>query len=364
MRPLLLFMTTMALAAAAVEARRQDAAQPGVRPIAARNLPRGLTAIDGVIVGHHTLSGRPTGCTVVLLERGAVAGMHLPGAAPASRDTELLDPSNLVQQIHAIALSGGSAYGLDTAAGVMRHLEERKVGFLFAGQRVPIVPGASIFDLPVGDDPSIRPDAQCGYQAARQATSAPVAEGSVGAGAGATIGKFAGRERGMKGGVGSADIALPSGLTVAALVVLNAAGDVVDPSTGTIVAGARTDDGRGLIDVRTLLRTGKVEQPRVGEHTTLAVVATNGTLTKAEARAVARMASAGLARSIVPAYTTADGDTVFVVATGAQAGTPNLSVIGALGAEAVADAVLRAAREATGVAGYPALRDLAAGRRR
>lgn len=321
--------------------------------------PRGLTAVDGIKVGHHTLKERPTGCTVVLVDipDGAVASVDVRGAAPATRETDLLAPDVLVEKINAIALSGGSAFGLDTAAGVMKYLEERKIGFAFGGAYVPIVPGASLFDLPVGN-PLIRPSADCGYKAAQAATSGPIAEGSVGAGAGATVGKSAGFDRAMKGGIGTASQTLPNGIVVAALVAVNARGDIVDPATGKIVAGVRTKDGKGFSDARKLIRDGVPEMPN--QNTTLAVVATNARLTKAQARRVATMAHDGFARAIVPAHTMSDGDLIFTIATGAHAGDVNLSTIGHAASEVVVDAILRAVREATGVPGYPAIRDLTA----
>jgi L-aminopeptidase/D-esterase-like protein len=316
-----------------------------------------LTAVPGVWVGHHTLGGRPTGCTVILTEAGATAGVDVRGAAPATRETDLLNPVNIVQQIHAIVLSGGSAFGLDSAAGVMRYLEEKQIGFPFGGAHVPTVPGASLFDLNVGD-PKIRPSADCGYQAAKAATSAPVAEGNVGAGAGATIGKTAGFGRAMKSGIGSAALTMPDGLIVAALVAVNAAGDVIDPATGKVVAGARTADGTGLADARVLLRSGAVSHARSGENTTLGVIATNATLTKTQATRVAQVAHDGFARAISPAHTTVDGDAIFTIATGAKAGEADIGTIGALAAEVMADAIVRAARQATSIAKYPAARDL------
>ncbi len=319
----------------------------------------GLTTIDGIRVGHHTLTERPTGCTVVLVEKGATAGVAVRGAAPGTRETDLLDPSNIVEQVHAIVFSGGSAFGLDSASGVMRYLEERKIGFPFGGAYVPIVPAAVLFDLPIGGKPMIRPDATCGYEAAKAATTGPVAEGSVGAGAGATVGKFGGGGKPMKGGIGTASITLPSGLTVAALVAVNAAGDIIDPANGRVVAGARGADGHTFLDARTVLRSGgAIERPRPGENTTLGLIATNAKLTKAQARKVAEMAHDGFARAIVPAHTMADGDTIFAIATGSQAGDPNITIIGALAAEVMADAILRAVREATGLPNYPAVRDL------
>lgn len=321
--------------------------------------PSGLTVVTGIRVGHHTLTERPTGCTVILAEKGATAGVAIRGSAPGTRETDLLDPSNIVEQVHAIVFSGGSAFGLDTASGVMRYLEERKIGFPFGGAYVPIVPAAVLFDLPVGGKPLIRPDAACGYTAAKAATDGPVAEGSIGAGAGATVGKFGGGGKAMKGGIGTASITLPSGLTVAALVAVNAAGDIIDPANGRIVAGARGADGQTFLDARKILRSGgTVAQSRPAENTTLGLIATNAKLTKAQARKIAEMAHDGFARTIVPAHTMADGDTIFAIATGTSAVEPNITVIGGLAAEMMADAILRAVREATGLPNYPAVRDL------
>ncbi len=325
------------------------------------NTQRGLTLVAGVKVGHHTLAARPTGCTVVLVEAGAVAGVDVRGGAPATRETDLLDPAKMVQQIHAVVLSGGSAFGLDAATGVVRYLEEHDVGFGMGATKVPIVPAASLFDLGVGDDPTVRPTAECGYRAATAATTASVREGNVGAGAGATIGKLGGAGRAMKAGIGSAALTLPSGLTVAALVAVNAAGDIIDPSTGQVIAGARTADGEGLADVRTLLRSGRRPgRGEIGENTTLGVIATNAVLTQAEATVVAQMAHDGFARAISPVHTPVDGDTIFALATGAWTGDAGLLTIGALAAEVMADAIVRAAKAATGLPGYPAARDLRA----
>jgi L-aminopeptidase/D-esterase-like protein len=323
---------------------------------------RGLTAVPGLKVGHDTLADRPTGCTVVLAEEGAIAGVDVRGGAPGTRETDLLDPSHTVQRIHAVVLSGGSAFGLDAATGVVRFLEERGVGFDVGVAKVPIVSAAVLFDLAVGAMPHIRPSAESGYHAARAANDAPVAEGNVGAGAGATVGKIAGATRGMKGGLGTASVALADGLIVAALVAVNAVGDVLDPETGRIVAGVRTVDGRALADARRLLRSGGFKPfARPGEHTTIGVVATNATLDKARARKVAQMAQDGFARAIVPAHTPLDGDTIFALATGTLPGEPDVMTIGALAAEVMAAAVVRAVRAATGLPGLPAARDLAPG---
>jgi L-aminopeptidase/D-esterase-like protein len=323
-----------------------------------RNLT--LTAVPGIKVGHVTLTERPTGCTAILVEAGATAGVDVRGAAPASAETDLLKPVNLVQQLYAVGLSGGSAFGLDSRTGIVRYLDEKNIGFKAATSiNVPIVPAASLFDLNVGGNPKIRPAADCGYRAAQAASTAPVAEGNVGAGAGATVGKSAGAGRAMKGGIGSAAMRMPDGLIVAALVAVNAAGDVIDPATGKVVAGVRTADGASLADARVLLSSGALRQPaRIGENTTLAVVATNAVLTKTQATKVAEMAHDGFARAIYPSHTMGDGDTIFAIATGAQLGAADVSRIGALAAQVVADAIVRAARQATGIPGYPAARDL------
>jgi len=319
----------------------------------------GLTAVAGLKVGHHTLAARPTGCTVVLAEAGAVAGVDVRGGAPGTRETDLLDPVNTVQKVHAVVLSGGSAFGLEAATGTVRWLEEKGIGFDVYVAKVPIVPAAILFDLGMGD-PKVRPTAECGYKAAATATDGPVAEGNVGAGAGATIGKLAGPGRAMKAGLGSAALTLSNGLIVAALVAVNAIGDVIDPATGRVIAGVRTPDGSRLADARTLVRSGALLRPTgPGQNTTIGVVATNAALTKAQATKVAQMAHDGLARAISPAHTPVDGDTVFALATGTLAGEAEVTVIGALAAEVMADAIVRAAQQATGIPGYPAARDLA-----
>jgi L-aminopeptidase/D-esterase-like protein len=321
----------------------------------------GLTAVPGLEVGHDTLPERPTGCTVVLARRGAVAGVDVRGGAPGTRETDLLDPSNTVQKVHAVVLSGGSAFGLEAAAGVVRSLEEQGIGFDVGVAKVPIVPAAVLFDLTVGGRPEIRPNAESGYRAARAARSGPVAEGSVGAGAGATVGKIAGLARAMKGGLGSASIALPDGLVVAALVAVNAVGDVVDPASGRVIAGVRTEDGRALADARRLLRKGGFEPlARPGENTTIGVVATNASLDKARARKLAQMAHDGFARSLAPAHTPLDGDTIFALATGETPGEPDMTRIGALAAEVVAEAIVRAVRAAIGLPGLPTAREFTA----
>ena len=327
-----------------------------------------LTDVAGLAVGHFTDPRRPTGCSVVLCPQGAVCGVDVRGAAPGTRETDLLRSDNLVERVHAVLLAGGSAFGLDAASGVMRWLDERGHGLAVGAVRVPIVPAAVLFDLGVGD-PRIRPDADAGYAACEAAAAVPdvtpVAQGSVGAGAGASIGKLFGMAHAMKGGIGSASLSA-GGYTVGALVAVNALGDVLDPATGEPLAGARRADGHGLRHSARSLAHGELPSELVaGAATTIGVIATDATLTRPQANRIATMAHDGLARSISPVHTMFDGDTLFVLATGtanaAAAGAGNavsVTVLGALAAEAVARAVLAAVRHASGLPGLPALRDL------
>jgi L-aminopeptidase/D-esterase-like protein len=318
----------------------------------------GLTDVPGLKVGHFTETRRPTGCTVVLAEEGAVGGVDVRGAAPATRETDLLDPSRTVSVVHAVVLSGGSAFGLDAATGVMRFLEDRGVGVAVGKARVPIVPAAALFDLAVGDG-RVRPDAEAGLAAARGATAGRVAEGNVGAGAGATVGKLFGPERAMKGGLGTAAIRLPGGVVVAALVAVNAVGDVVDPATGEPIAGLRAPDGTRLYGtMRALLEGHAPGAPFSGAHTTIGVVATNVSLDKAGATRMARMAHDGLARAVKPAHTPWDGDALFALSMGGMRLEAPELVVGPLAAEATARAIVRAVRAARSLPGLPAAYDL------
>lgn len=323
----------------------------------------GLTAVPGIHVGHHTLEDRPTGCTVIVATNGAVGGVDVRGGAPGSRELALLDPVNLVQTVNAVVLSGGSAFGLDSASGAVRWLEEHGHGYDVGVAKVPIVPAAILFDLTVGDA-AVRPGADCGYKAAEAASSAPVAEGNVGAGAGATVGKLAGREHAMKSGLGSEDLVFDDGLVVAAMAAVNAVGTVVDPSNGTPVAGVRGDDGTRVVSPSSHWLKGQVSDLSPVESTTLVVVATNARLTKAQATKIAQMAHDGLARTIVPIHTPLDGDTVFVLGTGdwsePSSDDVDLMRLGSVAAEVTALAVLRAVREAEGLPGLPSVSDLAA----
>ena len=318
-----------------------------------------LTDVPGVKVGHFTHTERPTGCTAVLTESGAVTGVDVRGGGPGTRETDLLRPEASVQRVHGILLSGGSAYGLAAADGVMRYLEERDVGFRVARGVVPIVPAAILFDLGLGD-PKIRPNASSGYAAAKAATTRAVGQGNVGAGAGATVGKMFGRRRAMKGGVGSASARLPRGLVVGAIVAVNAIGDVVDPGSGAVLAGSRSENGKRLVNTMEQIRQGvNMRQVRAGENTTIGVVAANVDWTQAQATKVAQMAHDGLARAIRPVHMPFDGDTVFALGTGGRKVDARLlGYVGALAADVMAQAVVSAVLQAESLEGYPAHRDL------
>ncbi len=310
----------------------------------------GITDVPGIRVGHATNERGITGCTVVLCEAGAVVGMDQRGGAPGTRETDLARPMHLVREAHAVVLAGGSAFGLAAADGVMRWLAARGVGYDALGVRVPIVPAAILFDLAIGD-PRAFPDAEMGRQACEAAGDGPVEEGSVGAGTGATVGKALGMAGAMKAGVGTAAEDLGNGLIVAALVAVNALGDVIDPATGRILAGARLPDGR-FADTLALMRRMSVSAA-LGEATVIGVVATSARLDKEGACKVAQMAQDGLARAIRPAHTMYDGDTIFTLATGAVAA--DVSLVGAYAAEVVARAIVRAVQRARGRGGVPGL---------
>ena len=316
-----------------------------------------LTSVNGVSVGHYTDERRPTGCTVVLCPQGAVAGVDVRGAAPGTRDTDALSPSNTVAEVHGLLLTGGSAYGLDAVGGVMRWLEERGHGFQVGASLVPIVPAAVIFDLWVDDfsdsnaanprGARIRPDMQAGFSACEAASTGPVEQGNVGAGAGATLGKLNGPDCAMKGGIGSASLSV-QGVTVAALVVCNALGDVVDPLTGQLLAGARVSaQSRDLLDIRQAQLKGRtMTKPAVGSNTTIGVVATDAILTKPQAHRLAQVAHDGLARSIRPVHTPMDGDTLFALGTGTSGQAADMMLLSTLAAEVTAMAVVNAVRAA------------------
>jgi L-aminopeptidase/D-esterase-like protein len=325
-----------------------------------------ITDVPGIQVGHAHNAEALTGCTVVLSERGAVGGVDQRGGAPGTRETDPLRPMHLVQKVHAIVLSGGSAFGLESATGVVRYLDEKGIGFDVRVTKVPIVPAAILFDLGIGRS-DVRPDAAMGYQACLAASSERPEEGNIGAGMGATVGKILGMAGATKSGIGTASVDLGGGAIVGAIVAVNAFGDVVDPTSGKILAGVRTTkvgpiqigaEGpfANTLDVmksmagKTILRFGS------WGNTVIGVVATNARLSKEEANKVAQMAHDGLARTIRPAHTMFDGDTLFAISTGAK--KINVNVVGAYGAEVVAQSILNAIWAAEPVEHLPAAKDL------
>lgn len=317
-----------------------------------------ITDVPGIKVGHATHKEALTGCTVVLCEDGAVGGVDQRGGAPGTRETDSMQPMHLVQKAHAVVLAGGSAFGLEAATGVMRYLEEQGIGFDVQVAKVPIVPAAILFDLGIGDA-TVRPDAAMGHAACQAADDGPVAEGNVGAGTGATVGKIMGMGQAMKAGLGTASVDLGEELIVGAIVAVNAFGDVIDRQTGQILAGARSLDGTGFADSLAVMKSlvGKTILEFAGpRNTVIGVVATNARLSKEEANKVAQMAHDGLARTVRPAHTMFDGDTLFALATGSI--EADVNTVGAYAAEVVAEAIVRAVKTAEGVAGLPAWRDL------
>lgn len=327
-----------------------------------KTIPNAITAVPGIRIGHAQDDEALTGCTVVLCEAGAVGGVDQRGGAPGTRETDALHPLNLVDQVHAVMLSGGSAFGLDSATGAVRYLEERKVGFNVGPVRVPIVPAAILFDLGLGSA-DVRPGAEMGYQACLNASDETPVEGNVGAGTGATVGKILGMGQAMKGGIGTAGMDIGSGVIVGAIAAVNVFGDVVDPANGRIIAGARAIH-KGPIHIGSkeyFADTMQVIKSLVGRtilgfatrgSTVIGVVATNAKLDKVEANKVAQMAQDGIARTIRPAHTMLDGDTIFALATGER--SADVNIVGAYGAEVFAEAVVRAVRAAQPVGDLPA----------
>jgi L-aminopeptidase/D-esterase-like protein len=321
-----------------------------------------ITDVSGIEVGQAQDDEALTGCTVILCRKGAVAGVDVRGGAPGTRETDLLNPVNLVEKVHAVVLAGGSAYGLDSASGVMRYLEEQNIGFDTGVAKVPIVPAAILFDLNIGRS-DVRPDAEMGYHAASSASSAAPPEGNFGAGTGASVGKILGVKTAMKAGIGSSSMEA-HGLVVGAIVAVNAWGDVVDPTTGEIIAGARSTNLRPLTvgssgyfaDTLEMMKSS-LGTTAVGvatrSNTVIGVVATNAKLTKAEATKVAQIAQDGLARTIRPAHTMLDGDTIFALGTGAK--KADLSTVGAFAAEVMAQAIVRAVQKAAPAGELPGL---------
>jgi L-aminopeptidase/D-esterase-like protein len=303
-----------------------------------------ITDVRGILVGHAQDERALTGCTVLVCREGAVAGVDVRGGAPGTRETDLLNPINLVEKIHAVVLAGGSAFGLEAATGVVRYLEEQKIGLDTGAAKVPIVPAAILYDLGLGRA-DVRPDSAMGYRAAASASAEPPAEGNVGAGTGASVGKIRGMQYAMKSGLGTSSLEI-NGLVIGALVAVNAVGDVVDPKSGEVLAGLQSGS---------TLQWMKDNQPpsAVQSNTVIGVVATNAKLTKAGATKVAQMAQDGLARAIHPAHTMFDGDTIFALATGEM--EADISMVGAFAAEVMAEAIVRAvktAKPAGGLAGH------------
>ena len=320
-----------------------------------------LTAVAGLEVGHYTDLANATGCTAIVCRSGASPGVDVRGGSPGTRETDLLQPMRRVDRVHAIVLSGGSAYGLDAASGVMRYLEEQDIGVRVGSALVPIVSSAILFDLGLITN-KVRPGAAEGYSAAESATTEPVPEGTTGAGTGATVGKILGPERALKGGIGSAAMTLPDGSTVAALIAVNAVGDAVDYRTGQVVAGPRRESGPGFLSSVEVLTRGKTNvEASVApplSNTTIGVVATDATLTKEEANWLARISHDGLALAVRPCHTSRDGDTMFALATNHRHPPGDLTALGTAAVEVTAQAVLRAVLTATGLGGIPAVSEL------
>jgi L-aminopeptidase/D-esterase-like protein len=324
-------------------------------------LKNAITDVRGIEVGHAQDDEALTGCTVILCRKGAVAGVDVRGGAPGTRETDLLNPINLVEKIHALVLAGGSAFGLDAATGVMGYLEEKKIGFNTGAAKVPIVPSAILYDLNIGRA-DVRPDAAMGYRAAVSASSGAPAEGNAGAGTGASVGKMFGGSLSMKSGVGTASMDIGGGVVLGALVAVNAFGDVVDPQTGEILAGLRSGKlgalriGRKGYFADTLaMMKGSIGRGVLGlatrANTVIGVIATNAKLNKAQATKVAQMAQDGVARAVRPAHTMLDGDVLFALSTGAE--KADVSTIGAFAAEVMAQAIVRAVKMASPAGGLP-----------
>ena len=323
-----------------------------------------ITDVRGIRVGHWTDRRAATGCTVILCPPGTVGGVDVRGAAPGTRETDLLRPGNLIEEVHAIVLAGGSAFGLEAATGVMHALAEQGVGFEVGRARIPIVPSAILFDLNIGN---LRwPDAEAGRKAVARASGGRVEQGSVGAGTGATVAKLAGADRALKGGLGTASELLGTGVVVAAVAAVNAVGGIRDGRTGEVVAGPRGDKA-GFLDVDELLATGRGRRraPEQAENTTIAVVATNAALTKTQVNRIATVAHDGFARAIWPVHTRADGDVIFALATGEQpVEADEYPAIEAMCALVIERAVLAGVRAATGLAGVPSAAEWVASTRR
>ena len=319
----------------------------------------GITSVPGIRVGHYTDRQNATGCTVVLCEDGAVGGVDVRGSAPGTRETDLLSPTAMVDRVHGVLLSGGSAFGLAAATGVVEYLEEKGIGIEFGNATIPIVPAAILFDLGLITD-RVRPDANAGRLACEAARSGAIGEGSVGAGTGATVAKLLGRDRCVKGGIGTASIHLGDGVTVGAIVAVNSVGGVVDPDTSQIVAGPLSDDGVTMLDSMKLITDPAYEEAhsRPGENTTIGVVATNSNLTKAQVNKLASVAHDGLAMAVRPAHLMSDGDTLFALSTRQHNGSANMNRLCAAAVVCVSRAIIRAVQKATGLGGVKSVSEL------
>ncbi|MDE2717261.1 MAG: P1 family peptidase [Chloroflexota bacterium] len=317
-----------------------------------------ITDVAGIEVGHTTDREHGSGCTVLLCRDGAVGGVDVRGSAPGTRETDLLRPTNHVSEVHAVVLSGGSAFGLDSASGVVRYLAEHDIGYRAGSVTVPIVPAAILFDIGIAKH-GVHPQSDDGYAACLNASDGVVEEGSVGAGAGATVAKTQGLDRAIKGGIGTASVDLGNGITVGAIMAVNAVGGVYDPDTGDLVAGPRNDHG-GMDDpMEALLLDNDAATPApFGSNTTIGTVATNAALTKEEANKLASIAHDGLALAVRPAHTMRDGDTMFAVATGTEPGKADMLRLGAAVVVCVARAIVRGIRCATGLEGIPSVQEL------
>ncbi|RJP17643.1 MAG: peptidase S58 family protein [Candidatus Abyssobacteria bacterium SURF_5] len=322
-----------------------------------------LTDIGGLRVGHATDRSGVTGCTVILCDAPMTGGVDVRGSATGTREIELLRPTHLIQHVHAILLAGGSAYGLDAAAGVMRFLEEHDIGFDIRIAKVPIIPAAILLDLAIGN-PTARPTGEMAYQACSEAGSGSFGRGNVGAGTGATVGKIYGMSRAMKSGIGTACVDVAGGIKVGALFAVNAFGDIVDPSTGVIVAGARLPDDSGFADTACVLKQDPAGTVLGFPNTVIGLAATNAFLTKEETCKFAQMASNGIAKTVSPAHTSFDGDVVFALSRADSRLSAPVSAIGCAAAEAVASAILDAVACAESIEQIPAARDVSFSRRK
>ena len=322
---------------------------------------KSITDVPGISVGHYTDIESGTGCTVVLCGNGAVAGVDVRGSAPGTRETDLLRPGNLVQEVHGLLLGGGSAFGLDAAGGVMKYLEEKKVGFSAGKNIVPIVPAAILFDLGVATC-GIRPGIQEGYQACVNASSEQQAQGSVGAGTGATVGKMLGMQRAVKSGIGMSSLDLGNGILVGAIVAVNAVGSIHDPTTGAVVAGPRSENGdvfEDSVKIALSLEEQDTASEEQGFNTTLAVVATNAPVSKEQANKIASIAHDGFALAIRPTHTMADGDVVFAVGTGIGSPAFEFQKLLTASVHVTAEAIVNAVKFATEVKGIASVKELA-----